>query len=151
MTNSQHKKSTLRLLDMAGELVEIFNKKPHALPKKDYKNGQNLVSVFENPQFTTHFQNLAQLKEKLYKDCLIDISEGGEGFKTGVYSIYFEHGQLQTCHKLFGDTRSGELVFSVGLKSFMAFQGFKEKEADELAQDDINCLSVFFIYALATF
>jgi hypothetical protein len=150
MEKSQPNKSTARLLDMADELIEVFRTDPSALPKEDYKAAVNKVSVFENTQFSNRFQNLNQLKKDLYKTCLVDISEGGEGFKSGVYQIYFQNGQLHSGHKLFGDVQPGEVVYSIGLKNFMAFQGFKEKEADDLEQEEINCLSLYFIYSIAS-
>ncbi len=143
-------KSTERLLEMSEELIEIFRSDPSALPKEDYQKAKKMIAVFENDQFGTSFKNLKALKRKLFKDCLVSVAEGADAFKSGVYQIIFKEGCLSTGHKLFGDAQDGELIYSIGLKDFIAFQAFREKEADDLDQETLNCLSIYFIYSIAT-
>ena len=142
-------KSTERLLAMSEELIEIFRADPSALPKEDYQKAKKMIATFENPQFGNNFKNMKALKKELYRECLVSIAEGADPLKSGVYQIFFKDGNLSMGHKLFGDPQEGELIYSVGLKDFMAFQGFREKEADELDQETLNCLSLYFIYALS--
>lgn len=142
-------KSTERLLAMSEELIEIFRADPSALPKEDYQKAKKMIAVFENPQFGSNFKNLKELKVELYKECLVCVAEGADPLKSGVYQIFFKDGGLTMGHKLFGDPQEGELIYSIGLKDFMAFQGFREKEADDLDQETLNCLSLYFIYSLA--
>lgn len=142
-------KSTQRLLDMATELIDIFRIDLSLIPKEDYKSAQNLLSIFDNPEFSFRFQNLSGLKNQLYTKCLIDVAEGAKALKTGVFQIYFQNGQLLVGHRNFGESQSGELVYSVGLKNIVAFQGFKDRTSSDLQQTEINWLSLYFIYSMA--
>ncbi|MFN7904563.1 MAG: hypothetical protein ACK5P5_05215 [Pseudobdellovibrionaceae bacterium] len=149
MKPSEPNKSSERLFAMASELAEIFRHDTKALPIADYKAAEKKLSIFKNSQFSDHFQNLAELKQKIYEDCLLNISEGGEKFKSGVFYISFKNGVLHSGHRAFSEPQTGELVFSIGLKEYQGLQGYKSKSLRDLRQDDINCLSIYFIYSMA--
>lgn len=149
MASEKKLKSDQRLLDLCHEITNIYKTHPNSIPKEALKEASSLVSVFENHQFGPNFKNLRDKKIELFEMCLLDISMGGDMLRAGSFQISFKNGQLQCQHKYFGDASDGELVYSVSLKNQVAFQGFKKNEADEISQEHINQLSLYFACARA--
>ncbi|MFN7904047.1 MAG: hypothetical protein ACK5P5_02585 [Pseudobdellovibrionaceae bacterium] len=151
MSSSSEKKAKAnkRLLQMCHKITKIYKHNPEAIPKDDLKEAANLVSIFENTQFGPSFQDIFKKKIELYEACLLDVAMGADLLRTGSFQICFTHGKLQVQHKYFGDPSDGELVYSVTLKNQAAFQNFKQNEADEISQDDINRLCLYFACARA--
>lgn len=141
------KKGDQRLLEMCQEVSRIYEESPQSIPKEDLKDAASLVSIFENQQFGENFRNLREVKKRLFEDCLLDIASGGDLLRTGTFQICFKAGQLEVSHRFFGESSEGDLVYSVFLKKQAAFQNFKQTEADEIPQDQINRLSLYFACA----
>jgi hypothetical protein len=141
------KRGDKRLLEMCAEISRIYQESPQSIPKEDLKDAASLVSIFENQQFGESFRNIKEMKKQLFDDCLLDIAGGGELLRTGIFQICFRSNQLEVSHRFFGDPTSGDLVYSVSLKKQAAFQNFKQTEADEIPQDQINKLSLYFACA----
>ena len=141
------KKGNQRLLDMCNEISEIYRGSPDSIPKQDLKEAAHFVSIFENEQFGENFKNIKEMKRKLFDECLLDIAGGGDLLRTGSFYICYRAGSLEVSHRFFGESTEGDVVFSVTLKKQAAFQKFKENEADEIPQEEINKLSLYFACA----
>lgn len=96
-----------------------------------------------------NFRICEKKREELYKTCLLDVASGGQQLRTGTFQIYFANGKLGVSHKFFGESTEGEMVYSVTLKKQAAFQKFKQNEADEIDQEMINAMSLYFACAIA--
>ncbi len=141
------KKGDKRLLEMCAEVSRIYHESPQSIPREDLKEASSLISIFENQQFGENFRNIKEIKMQLFDECLLDIAGGGELLRTGIFQICFRANQLEVSHRFFGESTSGDLVYSVSLKKQAAFQSFKQTEADEIPQDQINKLSLYFACA----
>jgi hypothetical protein len=143
-------KADQRLLSLCSEISQIYEESPESIPKDDLREASKLLSIFRNQQFSEKFKNFRLQKHKLFDKCLLDIARGGDLLRTGTFDICFFSGRLKINHRQFGEPPEGEVVISVTLKKQAAFQKFKENEADEISQQDINRLCLYFACARAS-
>lgn len=117
---------------------------PSLIQRNEQQIGQELLSVFQDDNFSDAFQNLKSLKKDILSQVVEDIASGGKRLNENSFGVTFKTGKLETFVIPLGSLPEGNVVFSVSQKSRAAFMNWRNKNEDELSQEAINS-SIYYL------
>lgn len=136
----------INIIKSTQELAQMMKSNPSFIEKEELSIGQELLSLFQDNNFTDGFQNLKTLKQEVLRQVIEDISMGGHKLKENSFGVTFKAGKLSTFTSPLGITAEGNVVFSITQKSKAAFKNWRNQDDDELSQDAINS-AIYFLAA----
>lgn len=139
----------INILKSTTELAEIMKSNPSFIEKNELGIGQDLLSLFQDDNFTDSFQNLKTLKREVLLSVAEDISTGGQSLKDFSFGVSFRNGKLETYKAPFGRPPEGSVVFSISQKNRAAFKNWRSQGEEDLSQEAINSTIYFLATALS--
>ncbi len=135
-------------IDIAGttfELAEMIKQDQGLIEKDLFKEGNEVLALFMDPQYKDSFKNLREMKIELFRMALEDLAMGAITLKTSSIGLAHLNGQIKTYITPFGSPSQTNVMCSISLKSVAAFKSWRAGEDQELPQEELNAA----IYCLA--
>lgn len=139
-------------IDITGsslELARMIQQDPSLIEKELLSHGSELISLFEDGNFSDSFQNFKQLKQELFKMVLEDLAMGAMTLKTSTIGLSFKNNKVKTFISPFGSMPEGNVMFSISLKHIVAFKRWRSGEEAEMPQEELNAALYKVIVALS--
>jgi len=139
-------------LDIKGtslELAEIIKDEPQLIEKDLLKEGNDIVAIYQDANFTDSFQNFRELKREIFNLALEDLAMGGITLRTSMIGLTFREGKIKTFISPLSVQPSGNLMFSITLKETAAFKNWRNDEGADIPQENLNAAIYRIIIALA--
>lgn len=134
------------------ELAHIFKEEQKLIEKPLLDEGNAVVGVFTDTNFSKSFQGLKEAKLEVLQRAIEEIAGGGGTLLTSQIGIVFREGKVRPFVELLGTSPQGSVIYSLNLKKRKAFHKYKEGDGEEVSQEDINAavyrLAVELSYAL---
>jgi hypothetical protein len=132
------------------ELAALIKQDPSLVEKNLLSQGNSLLALFEDTNFSNSFQNFKALKRELFCSALEDLAMGAITLKTSVMGLTFKEGKVKTFITPFGVNPDGNIMFSISLKSSAAFKNWRTSAADtEISQEELNSAIYRIVIALS--
>ncbi len=142
------KKEILKSFDETTlELAQILKADPSALDKNDFEIGKEIISIFEDLNFSKSLANYKVCRLKCIQEAISDLSTGAENLKSGAYGVQFLHNQFSNFYNLHNEKPDGTVAYSISLKEFVAFKNWRLTEGDEFPQEKVNH-SIYYLTAI---
>lgn len=143
---------TNTLTDSSDELAFLMKQSPQQVEKELIQNGENLVGIFEDPNYThRRFQNLNRQKIEVLKSAIDDIGVGVMVLRSSNIGLNFKGKDIQNYISPHGSNPSGTVVFSVNWKNIAAFKNWRHGEGDDVSQNDINAAIYFLTFQISKY
>jgi hypothetical protein len=127
------------LLPSAMELAQLLKSNRDLLEEDLYRQGNEVVTIFHDPQTETHFQNLRDLKIDVIAGAIEDLAVGGGRLLMATVGVALGNNQLRPYIDMLGAESSGKIVFSIGLRRKDILPNWRvEDNSEGLPQEDIN-------------
>lgn len=151
MTAPQPKKNEkfVDVFKSASELAAIFVENPGFAEKDLVAQGQALVGIFQDPTFKEDTPNFRDLKFEALKMAIEDLAMGAMTLRSSTIGITREKGVVKNFISPIGVQPPGNSMYTINLKSSVAFKNFRFDEGDEFPQEIINASIYYLTYILA--
>lgn len=126
------------VLSPALEFAQILAAEPKELNQAEVNRGNTVLLVYNDENFGSRFSDLKSLKLSVIKMAIEDISGRAQILSANTIGVTFLENKLQTFLTPFGATTSGTVVYKIGIKNTLAFHKWRQGEASEISQEDIN-------------
>lgn len=152
MPNRNHMKTTtdkvkkVDVLRSSEELAQIMKKDPSFIEKDLIQQGDQILGIFTDESFRGSFKNFDKMKIEAIKMAIEDIACGAPTLMSSTIGLTFKNNKIQTYIVPFGTMASGNVMFSINLKNRAAFKSWRDQEATDFAQEEVNTA----IYRLTT-
>lgn len=131
----------------AEEFARILASEPKELNRAELNRGNSVLLVYDEASFGgTRFPELKILKLSVVKMAIEDISGRAQILSANTIGVTFLENKLQTFLTPFGSQTIGNVVYKVGIKNTIAFQKWRQGEASEISQEDINSAVYRLVY-----
>lgn len=131
------------------ELAQLIKQDPKLIEKDLYSQGQELLALFQDSNFTDGFQNFKELKKELFLSVLEDLGMGAITLKTSSFGLIFRDGKVKTFISPLGVQPQGNVMFSISLKNVAAFKNWRNGEQGELPDEELHAAVYRMTVALA--
>lgn len=118
------------------ELAELMKADPRGINPDLNKLGDELIGVFEDPNFRSQIQHLQKQKIHAIEMAARDISEGGQTLLSSTIGVSFREGRLMPFITPRVSTPQGNVVFSLNWKAHRASN--RPTAAQDITQDQVN-------------
>tara|TARA_B110001454_G_scaffold219202_1_gene251991 strand:- start:81926 stop:82369 length:444 start_codon:yes stop_codon:yes gene_type:complete len=122
----------------ASEFAKILADDPKELNQAELNRGNSVLLVYNDENFGSRFPDLNSLKLSVLKMAIEDISGRAQILSANSIGVTFLENKLQTFLTPFGGTTEGTIVYKIGIKNTIAFQKWRQGEATDISQEDIN-------------
>ncbi|MCB0368938.1 MAG: hypothetical protein KDD45_05660 [Bdellovibrionales bacterium] len=126
------------VLDPAEQYANILKSDPKEINAAELRRGDQFLLIYSDENFGSRFADLNSLKLSVVKMAIEDISGRAQILSTNTIGVTFLDNKLQTFLTPFGGQATGNVVFKVGIKNVLAFQKWRQGQASEISQDDVN-------------
>jgi hypothetical protein len=136
-------KQSVNLGDSIESLAELIasRKAPVDAALKDA--GDQIVSIYENPNFSVGFQDYAEQRAGLLRDAIEDLAGGARLLSQCSLVIAFFENSLRAAPIPFDVEPPGLIVLKVGLKRSVAFRGWTREQAAELLPEEKSWPAIY--------
>lgn len=141
----------VNIRNAAIELAEYLKSNPSDIEKSELSIGANYLAIYLSDQFNLNSDKAKELIKEAILLAIEDLSTGGVALRGGLIGVQFYENKLElfvTSHEL---APLGTIVFRIGIKHIIAFQGWRTKEGEELPQLQTNCSVYFLIVSLGKY
>ncbi len=122
----------------AQEFAQILAAEPKELNQAEIARGNSVLLVYSDDNFGARFIDLKNLKLSVVKMAIEDISGRAQILSSNTIGVVFLENKLQTFLTPLGAQTTGNVVYKIGIKNTIAFQAWRQGEASEISQEDIN-------------
>jgi len=129
----------------AYELATVFKEDPKFVERDLLQQGDELLSFFEDPNFSNSFQDMLTQKSQVIQMAIQDISGGVMTLRSSTIGVAFRGRTLSPYVAPHGTSPNGTVVYSIGWKNLKSFQNWRSEDGGDISQDQINTA----IYRLA--
>lgn len=126
------------VLEPAEKFAYILHDDPKEINGAEVKRGDQFLLVYSDDNFGSRFPDLKRMKLSVVKMAIEDISGRAQILSANTIGVTFLENKLQTFLTPFNSQTTGNVVFKVGIKNALAFQKWRQGEASEITQDDVN-------------
>lgn len=130
----------------ASEFAQILANDPNEVSSVEINRGNSVLLVFSDENFGANFADLSPLKLSVLKMAIEDISGRAQILSSNTIGVTFLKNKLQTFLTPFGALTEGSIVYKIGIKNVISFQKWRQGEASEISQEDINSAIYRLIY-----
>ena len=126
-------------IDIYGSVKELATliKQDKSLLEKDlYQQGNTMLALYQDANFTDSFQNFKELKIELFRMAVEDLAMGGMTLRTSVIGLAFQNNKVKTYIAPFGVNPQGNVMFS--MRDMAAFKNWREGDGNEIPQEVLN-------------
>jgi hypothetical protein len=141
-----------KLIDVyasAKELAEIFYSEPSFVEKELLAKGESLIGIFQDPTFKDDFKNFQEMKIEALKMAIEDMAMGAVTLRNSTVGLTHTQGKIQTYITPIGTPPPGNTMYSINLKSSVAFKNFRFDDGDEFPQEDVNASIYYLSFVLS--
>jgi hypothetical protein len=138
------KKTKIDVFASAKTLAEIFHSDPNIVERALIAKGEALIGIFQDPTFKDDFKNFQEMKVEAVKMAIEDMAAGAMTLRNSTVGLTHNKGKIQTYITPIGTPPPGNTMYSINLKSSVAFKNFRFDEGDEFPQEDVNA-SVYYL------
>jgi hypothetical protein len=130
----------------ASEVAKILADDARELNQEEVIRGNSVLLVYNDENFGSRFTDLKSLKLSVLKMAIEDISGRAQILSSNTIGVTFFENKLQTFLTPFGGATEGVIVYKIGIKNALAFQKWRQGEASDISQEDINSAIYRLIY-----
>ncbi len=134
------------VLEPAEIFAQILADDPKEFNSSEFNKGSNILLVYSDDNFGSRFTDLKNLKLSVIKMAIEDISGRAQILSSNIIGVTFLENKLQTFLTPFGAQTSGTVVYKIGIKNTLAFQKWRQGEASDISQSDINSAVYRLVY-----
>ncbi|PWU16075.1 MAG: hypothetical protein C5B49_11010 [Bdellovibrio sp.] len=141
------KRSLLDVFPSVMELARLMKTERRFVDSSLLQRGQELITIFEDPNFTNLFKDLREQKINAVAVAARDVAEGVGILRTSTIGVAYVEGFMAPFTSIHGSSPAGIVTLSISWSDKRAFQSWRSNLRDEVAQEDVNA----GLYTLAHF
>lgn len=118
---------------------------------EDYRFGERSINIYADPNFNI---SRAAVREKILQLLTVaidDLVRGGLYLRAGSLGVHFHEGKYRVFDTPYSTPAVGLAVFTISLKKLAAFQSWRERDQDDIDQDELNRVVYFLIVLLSRY
>lgn len=135
----------------ARELAEYLKENPEDIDRAEYSIGFNYLALYTNEQFNLSSDSARELIVEAILSAVEDLSTGASDLRAGMIGVQFYENKLELFRSTHEAPPLGTMIFRIGIKHLIAFQGWRTREEEEIPQLQTNCSVYFLIVTLSNF
>jgi hypothetical protein len=107
----------INVFNTALELAKIIQEDDSIIEKDLLLAGEDVIEVFQDPNFKNNFQNLKEQKMNFLRLAIEDLAEGAVVLRKGELCLIFREGKIVPTTRDHDAELNGILMFSIHLKN----------------------------------
>lgn len=120
------------------ELSVYLRKQPGTRDRDLDRRGEELLAIFQDPNFKDSHQNLRHLKLDIIGQVCRDIAEGLVILRRSNLGVCVQDGKLVKFENSHREQSRPDIVFSISWKNHKSFLNWKNADLQDIPQEDLN-------------